>query len=702
MMTTNNVVDMFLVTIPWWDIVVPYCAPAVLKGIAKSHGFNIKTKDFSIDLNYKFSKKTNYQDYQNYFLSQDDRSKFPEIEEFYEHIVETIRQTPCRYLGISVFSIHTHRAALELLELIRQRLPDIKIVVGGRGLSIKSFYSIRNRITTAESMIEFHQILKKRNLVDYTILGDGEDAIVDLLSQDYIDNDARHGSLQNLDYPFSDFGDTEIDKYFSVGNVHQLPVISSKGCVRSCDFCDVAAHMKRFQSKDGTRLAQEMIHLADTYNVYEFSMADSIANGNMKELRKTCEALSQYNNENPNKRITWSGNWICRMPGNIKPEFFKLLAASGCRSLTIGVESGSNHVLIAMDKKTSVEGLFYEAELIRQNGMQFTVNNIIGHWSEHYEHFLEHLDMLIKLGPYFATRSITDIHIGIGYIILQNTPAAENPELLVDWDSTSFKWYAKNNPSLTFKARYARVLIAHKLAEILNYNVPTVEVKFLLNLIEKNIEPWTDWLMKHIDKDTHIECPSIELVNNIDAHVNERCKHFFPTSKIKLLLEASSCVDSPDFTVIHNGNEIVPTSLLRDGTHEFEFEITHDFEIQNRLQFIMTNKKYNDTTVDEQGNILKDKNIVFKKLIIDNIDLVEKSDFFYNKTKFITTDGIETTASDGLYFNGSWVLDYQPPFWRHYVSHISTLGDSRPTRLIESERMKIFADLHNEISKLEY
>ena len=53
---TNTNVDMLLVNLPWADLQVPYCAPAVLKGIAESAGFKIQTHDFNIDFKFQFCK----------------------------------------------------------------------------------------------------------------------------------------------------------------------------------------------------------------------------------------------------------------------------------------------------------------------------------------------------------------------------------------------------------------------------------------------------------------------------------------------------------------------------------------------------------------------------------------------------------------------------------------------------------------------
>jgi hypothetical protein len=42
-------VDMLLVSVPYSEMSYPPCGPAVLKGIAHSHGYSIITRDLAVD-----------------------------------------------------------------------------------------------------------------------------------------------------------------------------------------------------------------------------------------------------------------------------------------------------------------------------------------------------------------------------------------------------------------------------------------------------------------------------------------------------------------------------------------------------------------------------------------------------------------------------------------------------------------------------
>lgn len=688
-----------LITIPWWDLGIPHCAPAVLKGIAGSYGYNIKTYDFSLDLLHKFcnSDVNLYEKQQSYFVIGKQSNQI--IDNFYQHVIDTVNQINCRYIGISVFSVWTHRATLDILSLLKKH-SNKKILLGGRGLSSRAHIAVHPDLTSAEKLINFDQILKKRKLADYFILGDGEDAIIDFLNENNIDSDLIHGSNKNLDYPFSNFDDVRFSEYIGIHGKLQLPVISSKGCVRSCDFCDVAAHMKHFQSKQGVHLADEIIYLAKKYKIYNFVMSDSIANGNMKSLRECCEKLAEYNATNNNK-IKWAANWICRYENTTKPTFFDLLAASGCESLAIGVESGSNHVLMSMNKKSSVEGVHYELAQFDRVGIQVTVNNVIGHWSEHYENFLEHVDFLIKIGPYLANRTIKDLQLS-GFAVLKDTPAAALKELMLDTDNYTHMWYACNNPDLTIRIKLLRTALINSLCLMLNYPVLSMQTKLELlyeTILEKK-DYWNNWIKQQIDFDNFNQCPTLMFLENFENYIDKKIKQTFSTSDVKIIVRSHAYNGSPKLTICHNGNT-VHSEWLNNKETEINFNIAHDFSKVNSLTMTMTGKDKFDTKIDSEGNIVEDKCIVFEKIQIDGIDIIRDVDFFYKQTNLLLENNNLVAPTAGLYLNNSqWQFTYIPPVWRYYLSKQNYV-DYRLNNDIKQSSI-VLDKIVTEIVKMEY
>ena len=419
--------DMVLLSLPWWEMEVPQCGPAVLKGIAQSQGYSLLNIDCNASLYWHYcgGDHNRYMTLADYFVWNRDTQEAPLIDAFYQGIVQQLENLDFRYLGLSVFSVWTHRSVFDLLERLQGR--GYRTVLGGRGTSVKPFASVWSELIGREKLMDFGMICQRRQWADVLLQGDAEDSILDLLSDTPVDQTRRLTAQQaDLDYPFSDFDDIEIQHYLPVKNHRrQLPVNTSKGCVRSCDFCDVAAHMAKFRSKNGRRVAEEMIWLSQRYNNRSFAFTDSVLNGNLKSLRQAAEILSDYNQSNPDKKLSWAGNWICRPRGIIRAEFFDLIAAAGCESVTIGAEHGSDRVLKAMDKKADVDGLYYEIEHFDRHGINVVVNTIVGHWSETFDDFLALIRMWVRLAPYSAKGTISNFNLSL-FNVLENTPAADS------------------------------------------------------------------------------------------------------------------------------------------------------------------------------------------------------------------------------------------------------------------------------------
>lgn len=667
--------DMVLVHLPWTDLSLPPAASAVLKGIAESQGYKIKVYDSTVDLKRKFCNDdiAKFENIQDCFVSlnEDDESR-EIIDRYYDHIIRKLEKYSFRFVGISVFSGWTQKSTLDLCKRIRETHPEWKIVVGGRGLTTFPHISAWSRLTSAEKLIEFHSILKKKKLIDYAILGDGEDAILELFDGTYDNAPIRRNALvSKLDYPFSNFDDLDLSGYIGIMGRIQLPVISSKGCVRACDFCDVGAQFTKFQTKDGRRLAEEIIHLSNRHGVKEFTLSDSIMNGNMKSLKELLVAMAEYQGHLPKEeKIKISGNWICRPPNSIKPDFFELMARAGCDTLTVGAEHGSNAVLEAMDKKTNVEGLYFDINELHRNNMQAALNNIIGHWAEKFEDFLLHIDMFLNLGPMYANRTVAFQLLGPGYLMLKDTPADHNRinnRIVNTEDNFTFLWYTSKNPNLTLKTRIARWYIFY--AMCMDYGIPVRWIYSNLvsyhTRLKETFKESQIFYKNNVDKENYIPCPSVKLTENWKEVIENRVQQLFKNTKLILELEAFSSNGSPSLFVKYNDQTIFHDTL-EDGTVKLEFDLVNDYTRECVVEFGLDNKAPNDTEVDSDGNIIADKKILVKSVIIDQTDIFKDQEFFYKDLDYFDGEQRLEISRPGFFSNSSLSIKYDAPFWRFY------------------------------------
>ena len=320
-------IDLLVVSVPVLDLQYPPSSPAIIKACAKSAGFSARTLDLNLifrslckDSNEFYNTQYNFEN-----VGPDIKSNEDHVELFYNNKQDLIRKWLDKsireiaqhnpiWLGISVFSYKSHKATLSLCIEIKKHYPNIKIVLGGRGASsyalgpdhsqfkkkIQQYFSYYPNKNFSETLLDY-------KLVDSVIQGDGEQAIIDLLSKDcepLIIGQVEDIKLETL--PFVDFDDYDLSSYDYI-NEPTIPITGSKGCVRQCTFCDIPVLWPKFKFRSGLHIAEEMIHLYKKHNVRKFYMSDSLVNGSLKAFKDFTQTLADYNKANPDANIKWVG-----------------------------------------------------------------------------------------------------------------------------------------------------------------------------------------------------------------------------------------------------------------------------------------------------------------------------------------------------------------------------------------------------------
>ena len=647
--------DIVFCSIPivWIDQI--YSAPATLKGVVNFAGFNSRTYDFGVDLYKQCNNDVNkFTQIQKYFISSNETLSIENqiiLDQWYDHVIDTLVNVDTRYIGISVFSLWTHKATLEILLKLKQLGLTHKVVLGGRGLKTGIHDSVIDQLPNPninDKIQWFGDVLKSKKLVEHVVIGDGEDAIVEFLTNHSLSQKVY--TTQGFDFPLADYEDYDFDDYLWVGQP-SLQIKSSQGCVRNCDFCDIKAQFGNYQFKDGTQLAEEMIYLQNKFGINKFVLVDSLSNGSMKHFDQFITKLSKHNQQAKNL-IIWTGQYICRDYRNTAnvDEYYRKLKLSGAEGLTIGAESGSNYVLKAMNKKSSVEALFFELEKFRQNNINCSLLTFCGHWNERPQDFVDHCNMLINLVPYAVHGTLNGIALGGPAEILHGTPAWHNDNIVKHKIYYGNLWVEQSNRGNTYKVRIRRRMIIHKLAKLLKLPIWTEGEFFheFANFAQHRIDEINSFYTTH-SLDTSDD------IKNIDQFIHQLFDH--KNIQVKLEVVANSSTSDPVLYLCMN-QTVLYNNYLTEGNHVLEYTIPAS-DI-NTLSMSMTNKHPNDTVVGADGNIVKDKNIKIKSLSINNLSLTDNTAHYY---KFF--------SSDGLYFNDqSLTLNFTNPFVLWYSKNV--------------------------------
>ena len=645
-----------------------YSAPPILKGIAQSAGYRSRCFDFNLEF-YRFCNNDLdlFGKLQNYFILVDIDLTIDEraiIDRFLDHVVNVVIQCNSRYIGFSVFSQYTQKITAQLLYKFKNIGITDRIVLGGRGLSTQGGTGALSYLqaTEQEAEQEFYEILKNRNLVNHVILGSGEEAVIDFLKTG-ISNPQQH-NLDKMPYHWPDYEDYNFDNYLWVNDIPALDVLGSSGCVRNCDFCDVQKQFGKYKFLPGKDLANLMIHHQQKYKINKFIMVDSLVNGGLKHFQEFTKCMSEYN-ANSTTPIIWTGSYICRDLQHLKNinDYYVTLKSSGAEGLTIGAESGSNNVLDAMDKKSSVEALFFELEKFRQHKITCNLLTFCGHWSETHDDFVKSCDMLVKFIPYVRSGTISSISLGSISKTISGTPAANNINIITQ-PANGDIWIARNNRGNTAKVRNQRRLILSKLAYLLDLGVALEESRRLQNhaeTIANHYDAFDEFFTKHCQ-----DSSQFDVIENCDSFISIIMNQK-QTLDMQIKLSGNACNGSPHAVISFNDN-IVYQGLIDHDFDSLNFSIaTNKLKLTGNIFSIsLTNKNHNDTIVSQSGDIVQDKNVIIQNLYMDNCDLIDDVDFFHKNFYFIDSNNQRHPAAAGVWANGSLELEFDLPFIKWY------------------------------------
>lgn len=475
--------DILFLSVPVLDLQYPPSSAAVLKACVKQAGYQAQVLDTNILLKdickEQFTNVSNEFETINKGKVADNfvESLFDNhcavVQQWLDVVIDNIRKNNPSWLGISIFSYKSHKAALLIALTVRQQFPNIKIVVGGRGASSYPFGP--DFIAFKE---KFHRLLNKNisdtmgesllsaGVVDSFIDGDAEQEIINLLVKD---TPRLSGKIEALDLetvPPSDYDDFDLSKYEYV-NEPTLSITGSKGCVRQCTFCDIPVLWPKFKFRTGAHIATEMISLNKRYNVNKFYMSDSLVNGSLVAFKDFLITMADYNEQNPDNTIRWVGQYITRPVHQVHQieNYYDLLQISGAQGLTVGVESGSDAVRKHMRKKFSTFDIDTELAEFDKHNITCVLLFFSCYPTETWQDFLDTAEMLIRYQKYCASGTVYKLTLGIPYTHHRNTPLWNMQEKIeLDYnESSDIMWLLKDNPDLTFHERIRRRLILQEL-----------------------------------------------------------------------------------------------------------------------------------------------------------------------------------------------------------------------------------------------
>lgn len=292
-------------------------------------------------------------------------------------------ETVC--VGITCSTGKMILSGLEVAGYVRKTTPKLPIVWGGPHPTLVP-----------------HQTLE-HPFVDYVIINEGDDSFFELVQCLKVGGDPS--AVSGIGYKVDGFPHltekralkrdvsglsptpyhlVDVTRYSSldVDGSQSIDVLTSRGCPFNCGFCSTPKTSERlWRPYPVKRVVDDVEFLYRTYGVRSFYFVDD---NFMVDLKRVEEILGDISRRG--MKIYWGTQGVrVDTINKMSPEFIDLLEESGCRELSVGVESGNPDILRMIDKRITVEEVLKANDKIKGKKIAVKYNMIIGFPGERME-----------------------------------------------------------------------------------------------------------------------------------------------------------------------------------------------------------------------------------------------------------------------------------------------------------------------------
>lgn len=203
--------------------------------------------------------------------------------------------------------------------------------------------------------------------VDIVITGQGEWSLLDIARQVQRGEKPHSGIVVGLagdpmQLPSPDRSLIDIRSYRNAwrrrNGYFMLNLVSSRGCPFQCNWCAKPIFGNHFQARDPRSVAEEMLHLKQTFAPDRLWFADDIFGLDHRWLADFAAHVERLDASVPFK--------IQARADLLTPVNVKNLKRAGCAEVWMGAESGSQKVLDAMEKGLRVSEIHVARHLLKE------------------------------------------------------------------------------------------------------------------------------------------------------------------------------------------------------------------------------------------------------------------------------------------------------------------------------------------------
>lgn len=277
---------------------------------------------------------------------------------FQRHLPELLSQIDDQWIGISLNYLSQALPAFALAGYLKKEHPDFRLIAGG-GL-------ITSWLSSPSWKNPFSE------LFDHLIAGPGELPLLKILRQN---PSPKHRA--------PDFKDLPLSNYLAPGLI--LPYSASTGCYwNRCSFCPEKAEGNQYIKLSSDQVMDDLRLLCDTLTPRLVHFLDNaVAPSLMKRMIQQPIGTEWYGFARVSSELS-------------NPVFCKELRKSGCIMLKLGIESGSQAVLDAMDKGIKLQVVEQTLAALKDAGIASYVYLLFGTPAETIHEARQTLDFTVR------------------------------------------------------------------------------------------------------------------------------------------------------------------------------------------------------------------------------------------------------------------------------------------------------------------
>jgi anaerobic magnesium-protoporphyrin IX monomethyl ester cyclase len=311
----------------------------------------------------------------------------------YEAFRNRIEHTPSDVIGATATTL-LYKSAMQLITIAKQVHPHAVTILGG---SHGTFWD--------------ENALNEYPSLDIVVRREGETTFIELLNKLQTKTSFnnvlgitfrnKEGKIiSNLDRPFLEDLDAlpfpahhllPLDALKRMGKV-LFPLITSRGCVYWCNFCSTVRMFGRgYRMRSPKNVVDEMEMIHNKYGVNQVTFYDDTFTVNRERVMKICEELHARKLD-----LIWDCGTRVDM---VDRELLKTMHDAGCIAVWLGVESGSEAILDAMNKRIKLDQTRWAYKTAHEVGLMTIANAVLGFPGETEQTARETINFIKELNP---------------------------------------------------------------------------------------------------------------------------------------------------------------------------------------------------------------------------------------------------------------------------------------------------------------